>query len=125
MKRNYRVTINGSHVKVTASSPQAAALIAVGETLSDVDVALAASTMVVDIQTDVIVMDIEDKSSQKMPLRVHCARKSGAPKLCDYATGKPIRDATTQERDDSVRQAERDGGAGVILVDGRRCYVDG
>lgn len=45
--------------------------------------------------------------------------------LCDYETGATIREATEQETSDSIAQAERDGGAGVILVDGRRCYVEG
>lgn len=45
--------------------------------------------------------------------------------LCDYETGATIREATEQETSDSIAQAQRDGGAGVILVDGRRCYVEG
>lgn len=44
--------------------------------------------------------------------------------LCDYETGATIREATEQETSDSIAQAERDGGAGVILVEGRRCYLE-
>ena len=45
-------------------------------------------------------------------------------KLCDYKTGETIRDATEDEARESSEQAERDGGRGVINVDGRSCYVD-
>lgn len=45
--------------------------------------------------------------------------------LCDYQTSDPIRTATQAETDESIAQAARDGGAGVISVDGRRCYVEG
>lgn len=44
--------------------------------------------------------------------------------LRDYETGESIREATAEERRASEEQAHRDGGAGVILVDGRRCYVE-
>jgi hypothetical protein len=43
--------------------------------------------------------------------------------LHDYQTGAYIRPATADERAESVEAAEHDGGAGVILVDGRSCYV--
>ena len=43
--------------------------------------------------------------------------------LTDYDTGEAIRPATAEERAASIRAAEHDGGAGVIDVDGRRCYV--
>ena len=45
--------------------------------------------------------------------------------LCDYLTGETIRAATRAELDASLDAAERDGGAGVIEVDGRRCFVQG
>jgi hypothetical protein len=45
--------------------------------------------------------------------------------LHDYRSGRYLRQATQQETDESIAQAKRDGGAGVILVDGRRCYVEG
>lgn len=51
------------------------------------------------------------------------AIKTG-PTLCDYETGETIREATPQEMSDSIAQAKRDGGAGVISVDGRSCYVE-
>jgi hypothetical protein len=43
--------------------------------------------------------------------------------LHDYATGDVIREATFDECERSVRAATSDGGAGVIEVDGRSCYV--
>lgn len=45
--------------------------------------------------------------------------------LHDYRTGDYLREATQAETDESIAQAEDDGGAGVIEVDGRRCYVQG
>lgn len=44
--------------------------------------------------------------------------------LCRYATGEGIRKATRAERIASLDAASRDGGAGVIVVDGVRCYVE-
>lgn len=44
--------------------------------------------------------------------------------LMDYSTAKTIRPATQSERDASREAAESDGGAGVILVDGKSCYVE-
>ena len=43
--------------------------------------------------------------------------------LHDYDTGEALRPATAEEADASREAAARDGGAGVIDVDGRRCYV--
>jgi hypothetical protein len=43
--------------------------------------------------------------------------------LYDYLTGTCIRPATQEESQASEMAAESDGGAGVILVDGRSCYV--
>jgi len=40
--------------------------------------------------------------------------------LTDYASGEPIRPATREERKDSDEALPE----GVIVVDGRRCYVD-
>jgi hypothetical protein len=45
--------------------------------------------------------------------------------LHDYGTGDAIREATDRETNESLAQAEIDGGAGVIVVDGRNCYVEG
>lgn len=45
--------------------------------------------------------------------------------LCDYQTGDSIRPATAEERAESIEAARYDGGAGVIEIDGRRCYVEG
>jgi len=45
--------------------------------------------------------------------------------LMAYDTAEHLREATEEETIESIEQAKRDGGAGVILVDGRRCYVEG
>lgn len=47
------------------------------------------------------------------------------PTLHAYDTGEELRDATPAELAASVAAARHDGGAGVIEVDGVRCYVDG
>lgn len=44
--------------------------------------------------------------------------------LYDYKTGKRIRFATREEAEASLAAAERDGGHGLIVVDGVTCYVD-
>jgi len=44
--------------------------------------------------------------------------------LRNYKTGEAIRPATEAEKIASEAAAERDGGAGVIVVDGVSCYVD-
>lgn len=44
--------------------------------------------------------------------------------LMAYDTAETIRPATAAERETSIEAAKRDGGAGVILVDGRSCYVE-
>lgn len=43
--------------------------------------------------------------------------------LLDYKTGEFIRWATAAELAASIEAAKRDGGTGVISVDGRSCYV--
>ena len=43
--------------------------------------------------------------------------------LHDYKSGDIIRTATRQEALDSIEAAKSDKGAGVILVNGRSCYV--
>lgn len=54
------------------------------------------------------------------------ATESTSPhgRLVDYNTTAIIRAATAEEQRASQEQAKRDGGAGVIDVDGRRCYVE-
>jgi hypothetical protein len=44
-------------------------------------------------------------------------------KLIDYRTNEIIRDATPAESQASAETAQHDGGAGVIMVQGRPCYV--
>ena len=43
--------------------------------------------------------------------------------LIDYNTGETIRTATTTELNESIEASKVDGGTGVIVVDGRSCYV--
>jgi len=43
--------------------------------------------------------------------------------LIDYSTGDIVRKATADELRASIDAAKVDGGAGVIDVDGRSCYV--
>lgn len=43
--------------------------------------------------------------------------------LHGYDAGEAIRPATAEEAESSREAATRDGGAGVITVDGTRCYV--
>lgn len=45
--------------------------------------------------------------------------------LNNYETGETIRAATIAEYEASRAAAETDGGAGVIVVDGVSCFVDG
>lgn len=47
------------------------------------------------------------------------------PTLHVYDTGEELRDATPAEHAASIEAARHDGGAGVIEVDGVRCYVEG
>ena len=49
---------------------------------------------------------------------------ASGPHLIDYATGDAIREATEQEFHESEDAARHDGGAGVIDVDGRACFVN-
>lgn len=44
-------------------------------------------------------------------------------KLMRYEDAEYLREATAEELEDSIEAAEHDGGAGVILVDDVRCYV--
>jgi len=44
--------------------------------------------------------------------------------LCEHETAEPIRPATEKEHNESIEAARIDGGAGVIDVDGRSCYVE-
>jgi len=48
----------------------------------------------------------------------------GPHSLLDYQTGEWIRDATAEELGESRAAAAIDGGAGVISVDGRSCWVN-
>lgn len=43
--------------------------------------------------------------------------------LHDYQTGAALRPATEEELQSSIEAARRDGGAGVIEIDGRSCFV--
>ena len=55
---------------------------------------------------------------------------SKAPKIIPgslhrYDDNKFLRPATALETAASIDAAHRDGGAGVVSVDGERCYVEG
>lgn len=43
--------------------------------------------------------------------------------LYDYQTGDALRLATEDELRSSISAAQEDGGAGVIIIDGRSCFV--
>lgn len=45
-------------------------------------------------------------------------------KLMRYDTAEMIREATEEEHRASIEASRVDGGAGVITVDGVRCYVE-
>jgi len=47
----------------------------------------------------------------------------GTPWLHDYSTGDKIREATVAEMHASEEAEQHDSGAGIIIVDGRACYV--
>ncbi len=55
-------------------------------------------------------------------LGLACAESNGY--LCDYHTSDRIRPATSIEAAASRDAASRDGGAGVIAINGRSCYVE-
>ena len=44
--------------------------------------------------------------------------------LINYETNEIIRKATKEEQAESIDAATHDGGAGVILVDSVRCWVE-
>ena len=48
---------------------------------------------------------------------------SDSADLINYSTGDIVRPATADELRASIDAAKIDGGAGVIDVDGRSCYV--
>lgn len=43
--------------------------------------------------------------------------------IIGYDSGIILRDATDEEEEASIEAAKTDGGAGVIIVDDRSCYV--
>lgn len=45
-------------------------------------------------------------------------------KLMSYTTGETLRDAMRSEAIASLEAAARDGGVGVIEIDGESCYVE-
>jgi hypothetical protein len=45
--------------------------------------------------------------------------------LYDYKTGERLGPATAAQLAESITAAKQDGGAGVISVDGRSCFVIG
>lgn len=63
------------------------------------------------------------RRGERQKLRSLADDADAATSLMDYATGDVIRPSTPRESMASIRAATRDGGAGVIDVDGRRCYA--
>jgi hypothetical protein len=57
------------------------------------------------------------------PKKRKAPRKRSHGTLTDYKTGASLRPATAAEAKASKAAARRDGGAGVIAVDGRSCFV--
>ena len=45
-------------------------------------------------------------------------------RLMRYDDARYVREATEDERRESIEAAESDGGAGVIEIDGVDCYVE-
>ena len=54
---------------------------------------------------------------------VTCQPPCEACGLHDYQTGSALRPATEEELQSSIEAARRDGGTGVIEIDGRPCFV--
>jgi len=69
-------------------------------------------------------MNIEGDEPPPTQQEPNMPTKTRAPKLVDYNTTEVIRDATEEEARESREAAKTDGGAGVIEVDGRSCYVE-
>ena len=51
------------------------------------------------------------------------AEPQSTASLYDYQTGDALRPATEDEFRSSIDAAQQDGGAGVIEIDGRSCFV--
>jgi len=62
-------------------------------------------------------------ADEPAPPTTRTGEAPSAPTLHAYDTGEELRDATGEELAASVEAARHDGGAGVIRVDGVRCYV--
>ena len=56
--------------------------------------------------------------------QAHAVGVTSPGTLRDHETAEEIRPASSSETAQSIRAAREDGGAGVIDVDGRRCYVE-
>ena len=76
-------------------------------------------------------IDAPETDAERETLWVEWAATCGEPtwtagqygELTDYRTGDVLRPATPSELHSSRTAAETDGGAGVIDVDGRSCFV--
>lgn len=67
----------------------------------------------------------DDEAERLIAAATLPAPPASIPTLYEYDTGEELRDATQAELAASVEAARHDGGAGVIKVDGVRCYVLG
>lgn len=68
--------------------------------------------------------NLEGADLQETCLDIRVTGGGGYGDLCDYETGDTIRPATPEEHAESRFAARKDGGVGVVVVDGRRCYVE-
>jgi hypothetical protein len=64
-----------------------------------------------------------NSAADKIKLKMSTKNTTSAGTLHDYKTGEAIRPATAAELAASIEAAKTDGGAGVITVDGKSCYV--
>lgn len=64
-------------------------------------------------------------AATRVPKTTTTAQTTDHGTLMTYDTAETLRRATAEERAASIEAAKRDGGAGVVLVDGRSCYVEG
>jgi len=72
---------------------------------------------------DTVGAALATSGDEPAPPTTRTGEAPSAPTLHAYDTGEELRDATGEELAASVEAARHDGGAGVIRVDGVRCYV--
>ena len=79
------------------------------------------------IRETIALYDAGEMDEEAVDLLCYCAAvlmsAPGTGTLYNYRTGEPIRDATIEEEVWSIEATVRDGGLGLILVNGTTCYV--